>query len=450
MFKKVLVANRGEIAVRVIRACREMRIPTVAVYSQADGDALHVRLANEAICIGPAANRDSYLSIPNIITAALITGADAIHPGYGNLSESASFAENCEACKLAFIGPAASALEALQDKAQVKHTMKNAGVPVIPPEEPAIVSSEQEALKLASRFGYPMIIKAAAGGGGRGIRIVHDDDDMIRSLPIARSEAEAAFGRPEVYLERYLEEPRHIEFQILADKRGDLIHLGERECSIQTSRHQKLLEESPSTALSPSLRRRMGEAALRAAKAVGYTNAGTVEFLLDADRKFCFLEMNARIQVEHPVTECVTGMDLVKEQIRLAAGEKLAYAQKDVQFRGHAIECRITAEDAASDFAPCPGSINGLRLPGGPGVRVDTHLYPGYCVPPYYDPLLAKLIVWGRDRREAIARAQRALEEFEIDGIKTTIPFHRELLANAFFRRGETCTDFIRRRMGLQ
>ncbi|UCH33269.1 MAG: acetyl-CoA carboxylase biotin carboxylase subunit [Armatimonadota bacterium] len=449
MFKKILVANRGEIAVRVIRACREMRIPTVAVYSQADADALHVRLADEAVCIGPPANRDSYLNIPNIITAALITEADAVHPGYGNLAETASFAENCDLCKLAFIGPSADTIEALQDKAQVKHTMHAAGVPVIPPEEPAIVVNDQDALKVASRSGYPMIIKAAAGGGGRGIRIVHDDDDLVRSLPVARSEAEAAFGRSEVYLERYLEEPRHIEFQILADKRGNMIHLGERECSIQTSRHQKLLEESPSMALSPSLRHRMGDAALRAAKAVGYTNAGTVEFLLDTNRKFYFLEMNARIQVEHPVTECVTGMDLVKEQIRLAAGEKLAHAQKDIQFHGHAIECRITAEDPEREFAPSAGAVNGLRLPGGPGVRVDTHLYAGYHVPPYYDPLLAKLIVWGRDRREAIARAQRALAEFEIDGFRTTISFHREVLANAFFRRGETTTDFIRRRMGL-
>jgi acetyl-CoA carboxylase biotin carboxylase subunit len=450
VFKKILVANRGEIAVRVLRACREMRIPTAVVYSQADSEALHVRLADEAVCIGPAPNRDSYLNIPNIITAALITGADAVHPGYGNLSETAAFAENCDACKLAFIGPQAHTIETLQDKAQVKHIMRSAGVPVIPPEEAVIVASDQEALKLAGRHGYPMIIKAAAGGGGRGIRIVYDDDDMIRSLPIARAEAESAFGRPEVYLERFLEEPRHIEFQILADSRGNMIHLGERECSIQTSRHQKLLEESPAVVLSPSLRRRMGEAALRAAKAVGYTNAGTVEFLLDTDRKFYFLEMNARIQVEHPVTECVTGIDLVKEQIRLAAGERLAYTPKDLQFSGHAIECRITAEDPECDFAPCAGQIDGLALPGGPGIRVDTHLYPGYYVPPYYDPLLAKLIAWGRDRREAIARAQRALDEFRIEGIRTTIPFHREVLGNAFFRRGETATDFVRRRMGLQ
>ena len=450
MFKKILVANRGEIAVRVIRACREMRIPTVAVYSQADRDALHVRLADEALCIGPPPNRDSYLNIPNIITAALITGADAVHPGYGNLSETAVFAENCDACKLTFIGPPAHTIETLQDKAQVKHIMRGAGVPVIPPEEAAIVTNDQEALKLAARYGYPMMIKAAAGGGGRGIRVVYDDDDMIRSLPVARSEAAAAFGRPEVYLERFLEEPRHIEFQIVADKRGEMVHLGERECSIQTSRHQKLLEESPSVALSPGLRRRMGEAALRAAKAVGYANAGTVEFLLDGEGKFYFLEVNSRIQVEHPVTECVTGIDLVKEQIRLAAGEKLGHTSKDLQSRGHAIECRITAEDPEAGFAPCAGAIDGLALPGGPGVRVDTHLYPGYYVPPYYDPLLAKLIVWGRDRREAIARAQRALAEFEIEGIKTTIPFHREVLDNAFFRRGETRTDFIRRRMGLQ
>ena len=450
MFNKILVANRGEIAVRIIRACRELRVPTVAVYSQADADGLHVRLADEAICIGPPPNRDSYLNIPNIITAALITGADAIHPGYGNLSETASFAENCDLCKLAFIGPSAQTIEALQDKAQVKQVMKNAGVPVIPPEHAAVVPTDQDALKLAARHGYPMMIKAAAGGGGRGIHIVHDDDDMIRSLPVARSEAEAAFGRPEVYLERFLEEPRHVEFQILADREGNMVHLGERECSIQTSRHQKLLEESPSPALSPSLRHRMGEAALRAAKVVGYTNAGTVEFLLDADRKFYFLEMNARIQVEHPVTECVTGIDLVKAQIRLAVGEKLPHSQKDIHFTGHAIECRITAEDPYCQFASAAGSVNGLTLPGGPGVRVDTHLYPGYHVPSYYDPLLAKLIVWGRDRREAIARALRALGEFEVDGLNTTIPFHREVLANAFFRRGETCTDFIWRRMGLK
>lgn len=449
MFKKILVANRGEIAVRIIRACRELRLPTVAVYSQADAEAMHVRLADEAVCIGPPPNRDSYLNIPNVITAALITGADAIHPGYGNLAESAAFAENCELCKLAFIGPTTQTLEAIQDKARVKHVMHAAGVPVIPPEEPAVIASEQDALRVAARFGYPLMIKAAAGGGGRGIRIVHDDDDMIRSLPVARSEAEAAFGRPEVYLERYLEEPRHVEFQILADRRGNMIHLGERECSIQTARHQKLVEESPSPALTPSLRRRMGEAALRAAKAVSYSSLGTVEFLLDADGKFYFLELNARVQVEHPVTECVTGIDLVKEQIRLAAGERLAHAQKDIEFRGHAIECRITAEDASAEFAPSAGAVNGLTLPGGPGVRVDTHLYPGYCVPPYYDPLLAKLIVWGRDRREAIARAQRALVEFRIEGLRTTIPFHREVLANAFFRRGETDTGFIRRRMGL-
>ena len=450
MFKKILIANRGEIAVRVIRACREMGLRTVAVYSQADAGSLHVRLADEAVCIGPPPTRDSYLNLPNLIQAALITGADAVHPGYGNLSETAALAENCDACKLTFIGPSAATIEALQDKAQVKQVMRGAGVPVIPPEDGAVVYNDQDALKLASKHRYPMMIKAAAGGGGRGIRIVHDDDDLLRTLPIARAEAQAAFGRPEVYLERFLEEPRHIEFQILADKRGNIVHVGERECSIQTSRHQKLLEESPSTALNPSLRHRMSEAALRAAKAVGYANAGTVEFLLDSDGKFYFLEMNARIQVEHPVTEAVTGLDLVKDQIRLAAGEKLPYSQKDIQARGHAIECRITAEDPLCDFAPAAGAVNGLTLPGGPGVRVDTHLYPGYHVPSYYDPLLAKLIVWGRDRREAIARALRALDEFRIDGLKTTIPFHREVLTNAFFRKGETCTDFIRRRMGLQ
>ena len=446
MFKKVLVANRGEIAVRVIRACQEMRIATVAVYSQADRTAQHVRLADEAVCIGPPANRDSYLNIPNIMQAALNTGADAIHPGYGNLSETASFAENCEACKITFIGPPAAAIEKMQDKSRAKQIMREAGVPVIPGSEDS-VSGEAEALRLAQRFGYPVMIKAARGGGGRGIRIVHNDEDLLRGLRLARAEAEAAFGGGELYLEKYLEEPRHLEFQLLADSHGNLIHLGERDCSLQTARHQKLLEESPCVALNEKLRARMGEAALRAARAVSYANAGTVEFLLDQKGNFFFLEMNTRLQVEHPVTEILTGVDLVKEQIRIADGQRLGFGQKGVHPRGHAIEFRITAEDPDNNFLASGGRVDTFIPPGGPGVRVDSHLYAGYTVPPFYDPLLAKLIVWGNTRGEAIARGARALREFHITGLRTTLPFHQEVLANAFFRRGEVYTNFIHRRM---
>jgi len=448
VFKKILIANRGEIAVRVIRTCRELRIATVAVYSQSDKDCLHVQLADEAVCIGPPPNKDSYLNIPNLMQAALNTGADAIHPGYGNLSEVAAFAENCEACNIKFIGPRADTIRRMQDKAAARRIMREAGVPVIPGSD-SVIQSEQEAMRTAARLGYPVLIKAAMGGGGRGIRIAHNEDDLTRNLRIAQSEAQAAFGRSDLYLEKYLEEPRHVEFQILADEHGEIIHLGERECSIQTNKHQKLLEESPCVALGRRLRHHMEEAAIRAAKAVGYVNAGTVEFMVDSHGRFYFLEMNTRIQVEHPVTEMVTGRDLVREQIRIAYGHKLGYHQRDINRQGHAIECRITAEDHTNHFLASSGTVRSLRLPGGIGVRVDTHLYPGYTVPPFYDALLAKLIVWAPTRAEAISRADRALREFQIEGIKTTIPFHQEVLANAYFRRGEIATNFLQRRMGL-
>ncbi|MFB3882688.1 MAG: acetyl-CoA carboxylase biotin carboxylase subunit [Armatimonadota bacterium] len=448
MFNKVLIANRGEIAVRVIRSCRELGAATVAVYSLADKDCLHVALADEAVCIGPPPNRDSYLNIPNIMQAAMNTGADAIHPGYGNLSEVAAFAENCEACGIKFIGPPASTIRAMQDKAAARAVMRSAGVPVIPGSD-APVQDEQEAVRIAAGLGYPVMVKAAMGGGGRGIRICQNEDDLTRNLRVAQSEAQSAFGRGDVYLEKYLEEPRHVELQILADEHGNIVHLGERECSIQTGRHQKLLEESPCSGLGRRLRGHMGEAAVRAAKAVGYANAGTVEFMVDKAGRFYFLEMNTRIQVEHPVTEMVTGRDLVREQIRIARGHKLGLSQRDIQFNGHAIECRITAEDHTNRFLASGGTVKSLQLPGGPGVRVDTHLYAGYTIPPFYDSLLAKLIVWAPTRPEAIARARRALQEFEIGGVKTTIPFHLDVMANAYFRRGEIATNFLLRRMGL-
>jgi acetyl-CoA carboxylase biotin carboxylase subunit len=448
VFKKVLIANRGEIAVRVIRSCRELGIATVAVYSLAEKDCLHVRLADESVCIGPPPNKDSYLNIPNLMQAAINTGADAIHPGYGNLSEVAAFAENCDACGIKFIGPRADTIRSMQDKAAARSIMRAGGIPVIPGSD-APIDGEQEAMRVASQLGYPVMIKAAMGGGGRGIRICQNEDDVARNLRVAQSEAQSAFGRGDVYLEKYLEEPRHVEFQILADEHGNIIHLGERECSIQTGRHQKLLEESPCSGLGRRLRNHMGEAAVRAARTVGYTNAGTVEFMVDKSGRFYFLEMNTRIQVEHPVTEMVTGRDLVREQIRMACGHKLGLSQRDIVFQGHAIECRITAEDHTNRFLASGGTVAALRLPGGPGVRVDTHLYPGYTIPPFYDSLLAKLIVWAPTRPEAIARARRALEEFEVDGVKTTIPFHLDVMANAYFRRGEIATNFLLRRMGL-
>ena len=447
MFKKVLVANRGEIAVRVIRACRELGIRTVAVYSETDRDSLHVRMADEAFCIGPPPAADSYLNIPNILSTAELLGVDAIHPGYGFLSEDPRFAEICRDAKITFIGPPPEAMEAMGNKAKAREIAQRAGVPVVP-GSPGPVRNEREAYQVADRLGYPLLVKASAGGGGRGMRVVHSREDLGRALQTAQREAEAAFGSGELYLEKYLEEPRHVEVQILADARGNAVHLGERDCSVQR-RHQKLLEEAPAPGLSPRLRAQLHRAALRLVQAIGYVNAGTVEFLVDRQENFYFLEMNTRIQVEHPVTEAVTGLDLVAEQIRIAAGERLRFSQRDVEFRGHALECRINAEDPAHDFRPSPGRVVSFVPPGGPGIRVDTHVYAGYTIPPYYDSLIAKVVAWGRDRTEAIARMERALREFEITGIRTTIPLHRAILDNAFFRRGEVYTNFVQRRVDL-
>lgn len=445
MFTKVLIANRGEIAVRIIRACREMNIPTVAVYSQADKDSLHVRMADEAVCIGGAPATQSYLHIANIISAAENTGCQAIHPGYGFLAENSYFAELCEANHIKFIGPPPQVIDLLGDKVKSKELAKKVGVPVVPGSEGAAESLE-EAQELAESIGYPVIIKASAGGGGRGMRLAHSPASLKDALAMARMEASAAFGNDEIYIEKYIEEPRHIEIQVLGDEHGHIIHLGERDCSLQR-RHQKLLEEAPSSLLDDSLRARMGEVAIKAARAAGYCNAGTVEFLVDKHKNFYFIEMNTRIQVEHPVTEMVTGIDLIKEQLRIAAGEVLSLKQEDIKLNGWAIECRINAEDPANDFRPSPGLVTEYLPPGGPGVRVDSSIYAGYNIPPYYDSMIAKLIVWGRDRDDAIARMKRALQEFKIKNVATTIPFHLQVLDNAFFRRGEVYTNFIQRRM---
>ncbi|HQA08391.1 MAG TPA: acetyl-CoA carboxylase biotin carboxylase subunit [Syntrophomonadaceae bacterium] len=445
MLNKVLIANRGEIAVRIIRACRELNIPTVAVYSTADRDSLHVRLADEAVCIGEPAANQSYLNLANIISAAHNTGADAIHPGYGFLAENAYFAELCRTHDLKFIGPASRVIKMMGDKVQAREIALQAGVPLVPGSDGA-VSSLKEARQIADAIGYPVMIKAAAGGGGKGMRLAHNPDSLKEALETARMEAGAAFGSDEIYIEKYIEEPRHIEIQVLADEHGNAIYLGERDCSLQR-RNQKLLEESPSTLLDEKLRSRMGTVAVELAKKVGYSSAGTVEFLVDKNRNFYFIEMNTRIQVEHPVTEFVTGIDLVKEQIRCAAGMPLRIQQQDVALRGWAIECRINAEDPDYDFRPSPGTVTRYLPPGGPGVRVDSSVYTGYTIPPFYDSMVAKLIVWGADREEAIARMKRALSEFVIDGIKTTIPFHLKVLNNAFFQKGEVYTNFIQRRM---
>ena len=445
MFRKVLIANRGEIAVRVIRACRELGISTVAVYSQADQDCLHTRMADEAVCVGPPPTRESYTNVANIISAALITGAEAIHPGYCFLAENASFAEACEACGLVFIGPPPNAIEQMGDKATARALMRRHGVPVVPGSGD-ILQNEQDSLRAAESVGYPLMIKATAGGGGKGMRVVHDESDLLTSIKMAQTEAAAAFGNPGVYLERFMQEPRHVEIQVMADGHGNVVHLGERDCSVQTERHQKMIEEAPCVALTPELRDAMGEAAVRAAQAVDYRGAGTIEFLLDG-REFYFMEMNTRIQVEHPVTEAVTGIDLVKEQIRVAAGESLSFRQRDVHIEGHAIEVRITAEDPDRNFTPSAGKITHLVLPGGFGVRVDTHVYAGYAVPPYYDSLLCKVIAWGRDRPEAIDRMARCLDEMQVEGVPTTLGFHRKLMRNEYFRRGEVATNFVRRRM---
>ncbi|MDN4594066.1 acetyl-CoA carboxylase biotin carboxylase subunit [Polycladomyces subterraneus] len=441
MFQKVLIANRGEIAVRVIRACRELGIQTVAVYSEADKDALHVKLADEAYCIGPATSRDSYLNMTNLMSTATLIEADAIHPGYGFLAENADFAELCAACGITFIGPHPSAITKMGDKTTARETMKEAGVPTVPGTE-GIIEDIDEAVAVAREIGYPVIVKATAGGGGKGMRVVHSEEELKRAIRMAQQEAEANFGNSGVYLEKFLIEPRHIEIQVLADNHGNVIHLGERDCSIQR-RYQKLVEEAPSPALTPELRERMGQAAVAAAKAVNYSGAGTVEFLLDKEGNFYFMEMNTRIQVEHPVTELVTGIDLVKEQIRIAAGEPLSIKQEDVRFDGWSIECRINAEDPDRNFIPSPGEIQFYLPPGGPGVRVDSAAYTGYRIPPYYDSMIAKLIVWGKDREEAIDRMRRALQEFAIDGVKTTIPFHLKLMQHPQFVSGDFHIQFL-------
>jgi acetyl-CoA carboxylase biotin carboxylase subunit len=439
MISKVLIANRGEIALRVIAACKEMGLKTVAVHSEADRDSLHVRYADDDVCIGPAASKQSYLSISSIIAAAEITGADAIHPGYGFLSENPHFAEIVSECGLTFVGPPAEAIRLMGDKARARETAKNAGVPIIPGSEGA-VRTVDEAATIAAGIGFPVILKAAAGGGGRGMRICWEEADLQNQFDTARNEAERAFGVPDVYIEKYLERPRHIEIQVFADSFGRTVALGERECSIQR-RHQKLIEESPSAALDETMRKRMCEAAVRLCEAVNYVNAGTIEFLFQ-DGEFYFMEMNTRIQVEHPVTEEVTGIDLVKEQLRVAAGEHLSVPQGDFRLRGHAIEFRVNAEDPVT-FAPSPGKIRELHLPGGPGVRVDTHIYRDYVVPPHYDSLLAKLVVRGKDRLDAIARGRRALEQFVLEGVKTTIPLHRAVLNNEQFIKGDISTRFM-------
>ena len=446
MFKKVLIANRGEIALRIIRACRELDIQTVAVYSEADRESLHVRFADDDVCIGPAPARESYLKIPRLIAAAEITGADAIHPGYGFLAENAEFAETCAASTITFIGPTAEQIRLMGDKATARRTMADVGVPIVP-GTPGPVEDADEALGFAREIGFPVIIKAAAGGGGKGMRVANDADDFARAFQLARSEALSAFGSGDVYVEKYLARPRHIEFQILGDSHGNVIHLGERDCSVQR-RHQKLIEEAPSPAMTPELRQRMGDDAVRGAKAIDYVGAGTIEMLLDTDGSYYFMEMNTRIQVEHPVTEMITGVDLVKEQIRVAAGERLSVSGLP-PLRGHVIEVRVNAEDPARSFQPSPGRIEVFNPPGGPGVRVDTHIYTGYTVPPYYDSLLAKLICQGGTRMEAIKRMQIALDSFIVEGVTTTVPFLGRVMQNPRFQAGEVDTKFLERESDL-
>jgi len=442
MFKKVLIANRGEIALRVIRACRELGIQTVAVYSEADRESLHVRFADDDVCIGPPPSRESYLRIPRIIAAAEITGADAIHPGYGFLAENAEFAEICAASNLTFIGPTPEQIQVMGNKASARKAMSDVGVPIVP-GTPGPVEDSESALEFAKTIGFPVIIKASAGGGGKGMRVARDVDDFARSFQLARSEALSAFGNGDVYVEKYLERPRHIEFQIMGDRYGNVIHLGERDCSVQR-RHQKLIEEAPSLAVTPALRESMGNDAVAGAKAINYVGAGTIEMLLDSDGKYYFMEMNTRIQVEHPVTEMLTGVDLVKEQIQVAAGEKLSVKTMP-PLRGHVIECRVNAEDPGRNFQPSPGKITTFHPPGGPGVRLDSHVYAGYTVPPYYDSLLAKLICQGRDRTEALARMRVALESFVVEGVTTTIPFLARVMQNDRFVRGDVDTKFLER-----
>lgn len=438
---KILVANRGEIAVRIIRACRELGISTVAVYSEGDRESLHLKLADEAYCIGPIASKDSYLNLTNIMSVATLTECDAIHPGYGFLSENADFADICETCNIVFIGPSAEAISRMGDKSVAKQTMKDADVPVIPGSD-GLVEDIDEAVRVAREIGYPVIIKATAGGGGRGIRLADDEEMLVREISTAQQEAQKAFGNSGVYLEKYLTGMKHVEIQIIADKHGNVCHLGERDCSVQR-RRQKLVEEAPCPVMTPELRERMGQAAVRAARAVNYSGAGTIEFLLGPDGNFYFMEMNTRIQVEHPVTELITGIDLIKEMISIAEGRPLSFAQEEVRFDGWSIECRINAEDPDRNFMPSPGRIGFYLPPGGPGVRVDSGAYPGYMISPHYDSMIAKLIVWGPTREEAIARARRALGEFMIEGVKTTIPFHLKLLNHPVFNKGTFDIKFL-------
>jgi acetyl-CoA carboxylase, biotin carboxylase subunit len=441
MFKKLLIANRGEIAVRIIRACRELGISTVAVYSESDRKSLHVTMADESYCIGPTPSKESYLNIPNLMAVALSVGVDAIHPGYGFLAENAEFAETCASFDIAFIGPDAEAIRNMGDKAAARATMKKAGVPVIPGTE-GLIETTEEALRVSAEIGYPVIVKASAGGGGKGMRVAHNEEQLLEAIVQAQKEADAAFGHSGVYLEKYLVGPRHIEIQIMADRQGDVVYLGERDCSIQR-RHQKLVEESPSPALNQDLREKMGEAAVAAARAVNYYCAGTVEFLLDQDGKFYFMEMNTRIQVEHPVTEMITGIDLIQEQIAVAAGCPLSFSQSDIRMKGWAMECRINAENPADQFMPSPGRVITYLPPGGFGVRVDSAVYAGCEISPYYDSMIAKLIVWGKDRQDAIRRMKRALREFTVEGVKTTIPFHLALLEHELFVQGNFDTNFL-------
>jgi acetyl-CoA carboxylase biotin carboxylase subunit len=440
MFRKVLIANRGEIAVRIIRACRELGLPTVAIYSQADANSLHVRLATEAYCIGPAKSADSYLSIPAIMSAAMVSGADAIHPGYGFMSERADFAEICEKQGIKFIGPTADAMRKMGDKATARQTMIENDVPVTPGT--GIVHTVEEVQEFGNKVGYPIILKATAGGGGKGMRICRNDDEVEVNMNLCQTEAKNFFGNPDVYAEKYLENPRHIEVQILGDSFGNVVHLGERDCSIQR-RHQKLLEEAPSPAIDEETRKEMGAAAVRAAKAINYEGAGTCEFLLDHDGKWYFMEMNTRIQVEHCVTEMISQVDLVREQILIASGEKLSYTQDDIKLYGHAIECRINAENPAKNFMPNPGTISGYLAPGGFGIRVDSHVYQDYTIPPHYDSMIGKLITWGRDRNEARRRMYRALKEYVVTGVETTIPFHQAIIEDEVFMSGKFNTGFI-------
>jgi len=447
MFKKVLIANRGEIALRIIRSCKELGIKTVAIHSEADANSLHVRFADEDVCIGPPPSTESYLNVPRIVSAAEVTNAEAIHPGYGFLAENPNFAEICESCGIKFIGPPSDVIRKLGDKVFARNIMGRSGISVLPGSKES-VTDFKEASKIAGEIGYPVILKATLGGGGKGMRVAYDKKSLGDFFTTARAEAGAAFGDPRIYIEKYMERPRHIEFQILGDNFGNVVHLGERECSIQR-RHQKLIEESPSVIMNDGLRKKMGKLVVKGASDLGYRSAGTMEFLVDAQMNFYFCEMNTRIQVEHPVTEFVTGVDIVKEQIKIAAGERLNTRQKDIHIKGHAIECRINAEDPQKGFIPCAGKVKGFHIPGGFGVRVDTHVYAEYEIPPYYDSMIGKVIVYGDTREEAIARMKRTLEEFYIDGVKTTVPFHLSLIGNDKFKKGEFDTGFVER-MGVQ